>query len=92
LISNEDYSPSKEFGWRVSFARMIGKHLKAVRENKGLSQEVLAEKASVHRTYISLLERNKKSPTLDVLIRICRALEIKTSTFISKIENDTDKK
>lgn len=67
---------------------MIGKHLRAIREGKGLSQEVLAEKASVHRTYISLLERNKKSPTLDVLFRICAALEIKPSALISKVEND----
>jgi len=67
---------------------MIGKYLKIERENKGFSQEKLAEKSSVHRTYISLLERNKKSPTLDVLFRICKALEIKPSALISKIERD----
>ena len=67
---------------------MIGKQLKIARESKGLSQEVLADKASVHRTYISMLERDIKSPTLHVLFRICDALDIKPSVFISKIESD----
>ena len=53
---------------------MLGKELRKAREAAGMSQEELAFRARVHRTYISLLERDKKSPTLDVLFRICGAM------------------
>mgnify|MGYP006277303049 CR=1 FL=1 len=65
---------------------MIGKELRKARNSAGLSQEELAHKAGVHRTYISLLERDKKSPTLEVLFRLCAALDIPASEFIAKVE------
>ena len=39
-----------------------------------MSQEEVAERASVDRTYISILERGLKSPTLETLGKICAAL------------------
>lgn len=65
---------------------MIGKELREARKKAGLSQEQLAEKAGVHRTYVSLLERDVKSPTVDVLLRICRALEMKASDILKRID------
>jgi len=65
---------------------MLGKELKQVREASGMSQESLAFEAGVHRTYISLLERDKKSPTLNVLFRICKALEISAAELIARVE------
>jgi transcriptional regulator with XRE-family HTH domain len=65
---------------------MIGDELKKARTKAGLSQEELASRADVHRTYISLLERNKKSPTLDTLFKICDALEVSVSKFIARLE------
>ena len=53
----------------------IGRILRAKRENLGISQETLAERAGVDRSYVSILERGLKSPTLETLERICRALE-----------------
>ena len=51
-----------------------------------LSQEELAFEAGLHRTYISLLERGVKSPTLNVLFRLADALDIPPSQFIQEIE------
>ena len=65
---------------------MLGKELKRVREAAGLSQERLAFAAGVHRTYISLLERDKKSPTLNVLFRICKALKISAAELVARVE------
>ena len=65
---------------------MIGKELREARKKAGLSQEQLAEKAGVHRTYVSLLERDVKSPTVDVLLRICRALETKASDILKRLD------
>ncbi len=69
---------------------MLGKELKRVREAAGMSQERLAFEAGVHRTYISLLERDKKSPTLNVLFRICKALRVSAAELIARVENHPD--
>jgi transcriptional regulator with XRE-family HTH domain len=50
---------------------MFGEELKKARKKAKLTQETLAGLANVHPTYISHLENNKKSPTLDTLFRIC---------------------
>jgi transcriptional regulator with XRE-family HTH domain len=69
---------------------MLGRELKKAREAAGLSQERLAFEAGVHRTYISLLERDKKSPTLSVLFRVCEALDISVSQLIARVEKSSD--
>ena len=60
--------------------------LKRKRTECGLSQEELAYMCDVDRTYISLLERKKRKPTLNVLFKICETLNIKPSNFIKEIE------
>jgi len=52
----------------------IGRILRVKREQLGISQEALAERAGVDRSYVSILERGLKSPTLETLERICAAL------------------
>ncbi|MCI1945488.1 helix-turn-helix domain-containing protein [Clostridium luticellarii] len=52
----------------------------------GLSQEDLAHECNVDRTYISMIERQKRNPTLNIIFRICKSLDIKASDFISGIE------
>jgi transcriptional regulator with XRE-family HTH domain len=66
---------------------VLGKLLREAREKAGLSQEDLAARARVHRTYISLLERDKKSPTLKVLLRICKALGVPAADLVAKLES-----
>lgn len=65
---------------------MLGDELRAARETAGLTQEELAFKAGLERTYISLLERNLRSPTLDTLIPLCRVLGVRASEVVSRIE------
>jgi len=65
---------------------MFGEELKKARKESGLTQEKLAARAGLHYTYISLLETNKKSPTLDSLFRICKALGISVSSLIERVE------
>ena len=67
---------------------MVGEELRKARERAGLTQEDLAAKAGLHRTYVSLLERDKRSPTLDVFFRLCKAMGIKPSTLIARLDND----
>lgn len=53
----------------------IGCILRVTREKLGISQEEVAERAGVDRTYVSILERGLKSPTLETLEKICAALD-----------------
>ncbi len=70
----------------MTLAKVFGQVLKQRREFLNLSQEELAFEAGLHRTYISLLERGVKSPTLNVLFRLADALDIPASEFIQEIE------
>jgi transcriptional regulator with XRE-family HTH domain len=67
---------------------MIGDEIRKAREAVGLTQEQLAFDAKLHRTYISILERNLKSPTLDVLCRIAKVVKIPASTLVLRAEKD----
>lgn len=65
---------------------MLGDELRRARVAAGLTQEKLAENAGVDRTYVSLLERDKQSPSVEMLFRVCRALGIRPSTLIARVE------
>jgi transcriptional regulator with XRE-family HTH domain len=64
----------------------IGDELRKARLAAGLSQKELAERAELARTYVTLLERDGKSPTLDTFARICKALDISPTTLMSRAE------
>jgi transcriptional regulator with XRE-family HTH domain len=68
---------------------MLGSELRKAREAAGMSQETLAFEAGVHRTYISLLERDLKSPTLNVLFRVCRVPGVSTPEMVARVEKST---
>lgn len=61
---------------------IVAKNIKAHRLDKNLSQEELADKANLHRTYISLLERKKKNVSIKILEKIANALEVEISDLI----------
>lgn len=65
--------------------KAFGEHLKKTRQKAGLTQEALAFRTRLHRTYISLLERGLKSPTLETLFRICSALNVPPEDFVAEV-------
>jgi len=66
----------------------FGNILRSIRKSKGFSQEKLAFDANLDRTYISLLERGQRMPTLETIFKIAEALEFSPSELIMKIEKD----
>jgi transcriptional regulator with XRE-family HTH domain len=66
--------------------KKFGDLLKKLRNDKSLSQEQLAFESGLDRTYISLIERGQRNPTLTTLFKISNALEIKTSELIKLLE------
>jgi transcriptional regulator with XRE-family HTH domain len=64
------------------FTKRIAKRIKAVREAKGISQEELADKAGLYRTYIGHLENARYSPSGYVLYKLALALKVGVDQLI----------
>jgi transcriptional regulator with XRE-family HTH domain len=62
----------------------FGRRVREERIKLHLSQEKLAEKADVHRTYIGMIERAEKNITLENIKKIVDALGLKLSDFFSR--------
>ncbi len=54
----------------------FGERLQKVRKSKGVTQEELAGLLSMHRTYIGLIERGERNPTIRTLYKIAKALKV----------------
>jgi transcriptional regulator with XRE-family HTH domain len=65
---------------------LFGEVISQLRRNQCLSQEELADRAGVHHTYISQLERGLKSPTLAVLMKLATALDVQASEILKQLE------
>lgn len=65
----------------------FGKVLQDCRRAKGLSQERLAAESRLDRTFISLLERGQRQPSLSTLLRLAAALGVSASELVRKVEN-----
>lgn len=62
-----------------NFLNAFGANLRAIRNVTEISQEELASRAGLDRTYISLLERGKRNPSLVCIGKLSKALQISLS-------------
>lgn len=69
-----------------SFSSRFGAEVRRLRLKRGLSQEALAEIAGLDRTFISMIERGARRPTLDSAKRIADGLERSLGELILKVE------
>ncbi|MDP2527466.1 helix-turn-helix domain-containing protein [Maribacter dokdonensis] len=60
----------------------FGERVREIRKEKELSQEELAHKADLHRTYIGMIERAEKNITLINIEKIANALEVSIKTLL----------
>lgn len=65
---------------------MFGRNLKNQRNQMKISQEKLAEKCDVHRTYVGLLEAGKRNPSLLILVRIAKELDCTLSELLGGVK------
>ncbi|MGA3083844.1 MAG: helix-turn-helix transcriptional regulator [Thermodesulfobacteriota bacterium] len=65
-----------------SILKKFGKRVREERLKLNLSQEKLAERAGLHRTYIGMIERAEKNITLENIDRIASALEISIKNLL----------
>ena len=61
---------------RIRAARCFGLALKTARIDRGMSQEDVAAECEFDRTYPSMLERGRRSPTFWVIVQLARALRM----------------
>lgn len=66
----------------------FGNHLKKLREERNLSQEELAHRASLDRTYISGVENGRRNISLKALYSIAKAMEINLAELFEDIKYD----
>jgi transcriptional regulator with XRE-family HTH domain len=62
----------------------IGKVVRELRTEAGLSQEALAREAGVDRSYMGGIERGEHNLTIISLVKICRCLKISVSALLSQ--------
>lgn len=65
----------------------IGITITEFRNKRKISQETLAEKSGIHRTYLSEVEGGKRNPTISVLNKIIVALEVSMTDFFERVED-----
>lgn len=70
----------------------LGARIKALRKQKGWSQERLAERASISTQYLSNIERGKENPTLDLLLRLAESLKVSPADIFDFEADALDRK
>lgn len=73
----------------MNFNDFIGKRIRELRQEKGLSQEELAFEADIDRTYLSSIERGKRNISLAVALKIVTALKVSVLNLIEKDDGIT---
>ncbi len=71
---------------------MLGRELQRAREAAGMTQEELSFRAGVDRSYISQLENERKSPTVEMLVRLCDAMSVSASGLIARVEKQRQRR
>ena len=70
----------------VTLEEAFGEVIRELRHRHGLSQEALSFACGRHRTYVSLIERGKNSPSIRTLWMLADALEVKPSEITRQVE------
>ncbi|APX68976.1 MULTISPECIES: helix-turn-helix transcriptional regulator [unclassified Brucella] len=68
----------------MEIREVFAQNLKALRQARGLSQEELAHRADIDRTYVSSLERCIYSASIDVVDRLAIVLEVEAADLLKK--------
>lgn len=63
---------------------VVARNLRVLRKQKGFTQEELADSAGINRNYVGQIEREEKSPTVDMLEKLSKPLEIDPIQLLMK--------
>ena len=68
----------------MKLRQIVARNLRILRKQKGLSQEELAFRAGINRNYVGQIEREEKSPTVDIVEKLANSLLVKAEDFFVK--------
>jgi transcriptional regulator with XRE-family HTH domain len=77
---------TKQIQPQIGPEKAFGQALRSVREEREISQEALAHECGFDRTYVSLIERGLRSPTVRVVVRLAEILKVKPSELVARME------
>jgi len=66
--------------------------LREEREKHGLSMNVVAQRAGLSHSIVSLIERDLRNPTLDTMLRIAEAIEVDLGEILTRARKEIPKK
>lgn len=69
----------------VAPKQILARNLRRLRLSAGLSQEELADRAGLHRTYISSVERAQRNVSLENLFKIAQGLQVSPQDLVSSV-------
>jgi transcriptional regulator with XRE-family HTH domain len=78
-------------GVKTLIETIFGKVLKSLRIKHNLSQEELAFRSDLDRTFISKLERGENQPTITTLFTLSKALNLNPSSLIKIVEQEVER-
>lgn len=94
-IVKSNVNPNSRYEWSVAQASIrdaiafnVIRLLREERENRGLSMNVVAQRAGLSCSIVSLIERDLRNPTLDTLLRMAEALEIDLGEIIRQARTE----
>ena len=70
----------------MEFSKCLAKVIQRHRKRLELSQEALAAKAGVHRTYVGMIERGERSPSCDIAYKLAKALGVPLAQLVNEVE------
>lgn len=66
----------------MDIRKRLGNNVRRLRQEKGWSQEEYADRAGIHRTYVSDIERGARNPTISVVEKLATPLGVSAGTLI----------
>lgn len=75
-----------------AYQKAFGAAVRAVREDRGLSQEGLGFECDLDRTYVSGIERGVRNPTLAVILRLAKGLGVKPGDLVLRADRATSRR
>lgn len=81
-----NYSMSKKYRKKSELLVAFGDVIRNLRKGKGFSQEELADRAGLHRTYIGMIERGEKNIALENINKLSKALNTPMHEILKKLK------
>jgi transcriptional regulator with XRE-family HTH domain len=83
-VDYQSHSNTLWFPMGANISRAFGRVLREYRLKSTLSQEALALEAGIDRTFVSMLERGKRQPTLGTVFRLAAVLRVSPATLVAR--------